>query len=179
MIDNNDWIGDKMSNKRIRVEGITAKKEFADFMAGEKIYEFTLSVENPKTGDIFDIPIVYSQATAFDIMTIYADLDPKDSVEVQFDYTMQLFNFCIDSRCGIRFVNVPKGTANYLKGEISMQDLLTDQKMIFERLVAPGTGKSDLELKQQLKAASRKVGKRSGNKDSFGMAETPDAGVSL
>ena len=166
-----------MTNKRIRVEGVTAKQEFADFMNGEKIYEFMLSIENPKNGDIFDIPIIYSQATAFDLMTIYADMDPKDSPEVQFDYTMQLFNFCIVPQCGIRFVNVPKGTANYTKGEISMQDLLTDQKMMLERLVAPGTGKSELELKSQLKAAVRKVGKGGRSKNPGGVAETSDTGV--
>jgi len=82
-----------------------AKEKFAAFMMGEKIYEITIKMEDPQSGDIFELPIVYSPATAFDIATIYSDLDPKDSVEVQFDYTMQLFNFCIRN---FKFVNVQR-----------------------------------------------------------------------
>jgi hypothetical protein len=159
-----------VTSKIRRIETANDRSEFAAFMKGEKIYETVITMTDPMTKDTFEVPVVYSPATAFDIATIYADIDKDASTEEQFDYTTQLFQFAIRSP---RFVNVPKGTANYEAGEISMQDLMTDQKLMLERAVAPGVGKSGADLEQELKASRRQVGKGSRSKKSSGM----DAGA--
>ena len=161
-------------SERIRVTKAADRKLFADFMKGEKIYEIIIEFENPE-GGIFEVPVVYTPATAFDLAVIYGDFDKDEDTEGQFEYTAQLFNFCIKGDCGIKFVNCPKGQADYEKGEISVRDLTVEGKQMLETAFSPGIGKSGQELEQKLKVARRQIGKGMQRKNTSGM----DAGTAL
>lgn len=156
-------------SKRLRVEKADARQEFARFMKGAKKYEIIIEFENPQTDEIFEVPIIYTPATAFDLAAIYADFDADADVEEQFDYSCDVFNFCIDRACGIKFVNCEKGQANYEAGEISIRDLTVENKQLLETAFSPGVGKSGPQLEQKLKGARRQVGKGVSCKNAAGM----------
>lgn len=161
-----------MTGKKIRVERQEDRMEFAKFMRGNRVMEFTMKMENPITGDVFELPIVYEPATAFDVAEIYADLDKNASTEEQFERTMEIFNICVKN---VKFVNTPRGMANYEAGEISMQDLTLEQKQMIEKEVIPGVGKSPEQLEQELKASRRQVGKGGRRKVAPRVVDAPDA----
>ena len=140
--------------KKIKVDA-AKRKEFAEFMKGSKLYETDIIFEDPKTGKEYAIPIEYEQATAFDLANIYNGLDPNATPEEQFEYSVDLFNYCVKYR-GATFVNCDKGMANYGAGEISIRDLTLGEKQKLEMLFTPGMGKSGEQLERQLKADSRK-----------------------
>lgn len=156
-------------SKKVRIDRSNSRKEFASFMKGSKKYEIIIEFENPQTDEIFEIPIVYTPATAFDLAAIYADFDADSDTEEQFEYSCDVFNFCIDRACGIKFVNCEKGQANYEAGEISIRDLTVEQKQLLETAFSPGVGKSGPQLEQKLKNSRRQVGKGVSCKDAAGM----------
>lgn len=143
--------------KKIKVDH-TKRKEFAAFMKGQRLYKTDIVFEDPLTGTEYEIPIEYEQATAFDLAAIYSDLDPNAGPEEQFEYSTDLFNFCVKYR-GATFVNCEKGQADYGAGEISIRDLTLGEKQKLEILFTPGMGKSGEQLERKLKADSRKAGK--------------------
>jgi len=167
-----------VESKRIRVERAADRKDFAEFMKGEQIYEIPIEFVNPE-GTVYEIPIVYTPATAFDLAVIYGDFDKNEDTEGQFEYTAQLFNFCIKGECGVRFVNCPKGEADYEKGEISVRDLTVESKSLLEAAFSPGVGKSGQELEQKLKVSRRKIGKGGRRKNSVGVDAGTIADLSL
>ena len=144
-------------SKKYRVEDKESRSEYARFMGGEKVYENMLTFKDLNTGNVYEVPFVYKPATAFMLAEIYADIDQNMTVDEQFERFAQLMQATIID--GPRFVNVPEGRANYELGEISVQDLTTDQKAFLETCVAEGVGKSRDDVIKEVKATRRLVGK--------------------
>lgn len=147
-----------MSGKKVyRVEDKDSRSEYAKFMGGEKLYENMLTFTDLNSGNKYEVPFVYRPATAFMLSEIYADIDKDMSVDEQFERFAQLLQVTIID--GPKFVNVPEGTARYELGEISVQDLTSDQKAFLETCVAEGVGKSREDVIKEVKATRRLVGK--------------------
>lgn len=143
-----------MVSRKVRIDSEN-RADFARFMKGERVYKTTIKFEDPTSDVVYEIPVEYEQATAFDFAAIYSDIDPSATLEDRFEYDMQLFNFCVKGR-GVVFTNDDKGRADYGIGEISIRDLPFDEKQRLEMLFAPGVGKTGQQYEQELKADRRK-----------------------
>jgi len=140
----------------IKVEDDATLKEFADFMgSSEKIYEIMVPVEAPD-GRLFQLPIVYSPATAYTIAKIYEDMSRNATTEDIFDRMCDLFNHCIKNWT---FISSDTRKADIMSHEINIRELIPDSRTRIERAIAPGLGKSNDEYQQELKTNRRKVGK--------------------
>ncbi len=121
----------------------------------EKLYTIPLALELPDGGKL-EIDIVYRPLMAFEIAKIYDGVDKELPPEEQFRYLAVQFSQSIQNW---RFANVPRGTADYENGELSVRDLTWEQRQLLEKATAPGLGKSSEAVDAEVKRTRRLVGK--------------------